>query len=135
MKKFILVLICFLYPALCYAVHLYEPYMAYPNNPNLIFITDSYKGDWSNIHIGCFLYKNTEGAILNGQEFEYEYLCIGWNTQTDAFTTYTENKSRFIYYNNVWTYGEPYYFQRPNIQVDVKDMFVDLSEGTWSDRD
>ncbi len=134
MKKLVL-LIFLLFPVACWAVHLYEPYIAYPNNPNLIFITDSYKGNWNDIHIGCFLYKNTEGAKLNGKVFEYEYLCVAWSPTTNAFTTYYENKSHFIYYNNIWTYGDPYYFQRKNIQFDVQDMFIDLMEGTWSDRD
>lgn len=135
MKKLILAFILLLIPSICWAVHLYEPYINYPNNPNLTLITDTYEGNGSNIHIGCFLYSNTEGAKIGGEVFQYEYLCLIYNNMTNGFSTFKESKSRFIYYNNRFTYGDPYYFDRSIVQQDVKDMFIDLLEGTWSDRD
>lgn len=139
MKKYfsntrLFLLIMLIMPSLCYATHFYEPYITHPNNPNIILVADTYGGNGSNIHTGCFLYKNIEGAKIGGEEFQYEYLCVAFNTNTGSFTTFKENQSKFIYYNNKFTYGNPYYFDRKITQYDIQDMFIDLREGEWSSR-
>lgn len=132
MKKLFLLILFFCIPLRCFGVHLYEPYIAYPNNSNLIFITDTYDWNLANIQIGCFLYKNVENKKIGDTEFQYERYCLMYDNVTDNLTCFNEHLSRFIFYNNLFTYGEPYYYDKPEVQKDIKRMFDGLRYGTWT---
>lgn len=120
--------------SICLAVDLYDKFVAYPNNKNLILRVESYQRSWDNVPKACFYYKNIEGAKLNGRIFDYEYLCLGYNFNNDTFVMYTTNQSAFIYSDNTYIYSSPYFFRQQVVQIDIIDMFSDIHEGVWSDR-